>query len=84
MTTYPNINQISIKNCEGLDDDEVNLLSSGQIHQRRMGIHRMDDDVIASGGTDLFLAGNTRTKGSNAKKAYMLGQPVSMRLQTLK
>lgn len=64
---YPNVNQINIKECEGSSDDEVNLKLAKKVYQRQMGTHILDDGLIASGGTDFFLAGKTRTKGDNTK-----------------
>ena len=37
------------------------------MHQRGTNIHLLDDGLIASGGTDFFLAGARRTKGTNTR-----------------
>lgn len=65
--TFPRVSIINIKNCDGSSDDEVNLQLSKVVYQRNMSIHLMDDGLIASGGTDFFLAGRIRTKGSNTR-----------------
>ncbi len=65
--SYPSVNAINIKNCDGSSDDEVNLQLAQVVYQRQMAIHLMDDGLIASGGTDFFLAGKTRTKGNNTR-----------------
>lgn len=62
----PNVNLINIKEVSGSGDDEVNLQVSAKVHQQNIAIHLMDNGLIASGGVDFFLAGTTRTKGSNA------------------
>jgi len=64
---HPQINTINIKNCDGSIDDEVNLKLGKYIYDTGMNTHLMDDGWVASGGTDLFLAGKTRTRGSNTK-----------------
>lgn len=67
VIAYPNTNKINIKNCDGSTNDEVNLQLSQEVYQRQMHIHIMDNGLIASGGTDFFLAGKTRTKGTNTQ-----------------
>ena len=65
--TFPNINNINIKNCDGSSDDYVNLKLSAKVYQEGINIHLMDNGEIASGGVDFFIAGIQRTKGSNTK-----------------
>ena len=65
--TFPNVNKINIKNCDGSSDDDVNLKLSAKVHQKGINIHLMDNGEIASGGVDFFIAGIQRTKGSNTK-----------------
>ncbi len=67
IDSYPNINTINIVNCDGSEDDETNLQLSALVHQRGTDIHILDNGIIASGGTDFFLAGTRRTKGSNTR-----------------
>lgn len=67
IDAYPNINTINMVNCDGAEDDETNLQLSALVHQRGTNIHLLDNGVIASGGTDFFLAGTRRTKGSNTR-----------------
>lgn len=64
---FPNIKTINIKNCDGSSDDVVNLQLSQKVHQKGINTHLMNNGLIASGGTDFFLAGVKRTKGSNTK-----------------
>lgn len=64
---YPQAKQIEIINCEGSINDDVNLKLAKYIHQNNFNIHLADNGLIASGGTDLFLAGHQRTIGENTK-----------------
>jgi hypothetical protein len=64
---FNNIRHLRIVNCDGSINDEVNLELAQYIHQNGFDIHLEDNGLIASGGTDLFLAGHKRTKGQNTK-----------------
>lgn len=64
---FPNIKTINIILCDGSSDDEINLQLSLKVHQKGINTHLMDDGIIASGGTDFFLAGVKRTIGTNTK-----------------
>lgn len=65
IASYPEIDKINIVEVPGSADDEVNLQVSKIVHDRNIAIHLMDNGFIASGGVDFFLAGISRTKGSN-------------------
>ncbi len=67
VEAFPNVNKINIIDCGGSTDDDVNLQLSAAVHQKGMAIHIADNGEIASGGTDFFLAGTTRTKGTNTR-----------------
>lgn len=67
INRYPDIKQINIREVPGSADDEINLQVSLAVHERNIAIHLMDNGLIASGGVDFFLAGTTRTKGSNTQ-----------------
>ncbi|MEL6943773.1 MAG: alpha/beta hydrolase, partial [Bacteroidota bacterium] len=67
IDSYPNINKINIDEVPGSDDDAVNLQVAAKVHQLNIATHLIDEGLIASGGTDFFLAGTTRTKGVNTK-----------------
>ncbi len=67
IAEYPDINTINMVNCDGSSDDEVNLELSALVHQRNIDIHINEGGVIASGGTDFFLAGIHRTRGVNTQ-----------------
>ena len=64
---YPTVKKIEIINCLGSINDEVNLELAGYIHDNKYDIHLLDNGSVASGGTDLFLAGHERTMGNNTK-----------------
>jgi hypothetical protein len=61
------IRRIQIVNCEGSINDEVNLKLAKYIYENKYDIHLLDNGVIASGGTDLFLAGRKRSIGTHTK-----------------
>lgn len=65
IASYPNINQINMREVPGSIDDEINLQVAKKTHDMNIAIHLMDNGLIASGGVDFFLAGTTRTKGDN-------------------
>lgn len=64
---FSDIKHIRIINCDGSINDEVNLELAQYIHQNGFDIHLEENGLIASGGTDLFLAGHKRTKGKNTR-----------------
>ena len=64
---YPKIQVLNIVHCEGSINDEVNLKLAKYIYDHQFDIHLLDNGLIASGGTDLFLAGHKRTIGKNTK-----------------
>lgn len=64
---YPQVKKLLIINCDGSVNDEVNLKLARYIHKNGFDIHLQENGLIASGGTDLFLAGHKRTKGINTR-----------------
>ncbi len=65
IESYPNINKINIDEVPGSNDDDINLEVSAIVNQNDIATHLLSGGLIASGGVDFFLAGTTRTKGSN-------------------
>ncbi len=65
LAAFPNINLINIKEVPGSANDDVNLMVSAKVNQEGISTHLTDNGLIASGGVDFFLAGTTRTKGTN-------------------
>ena len=66
-SAFPNISKINIRQCDGSEDDETNLLLSNRVKNLNIDTHLMDNGLIASGGVDFFLAGIQRTKGANTQ-----------------
>lgn len=67
VAAYPDINQINIKECGGSGDDDMNIELCKKVYDQGVNIHIMDNGLVASGGTDFFLAGRKRTAGSNTE-----------------
>jgi len=64
---YPQIKVVIMQNVPGSMDDEINLLASREIRNRGIATHIPADGMVASGGTDMFLAGANRTIETGAK-----------------
>jgi len=56
-----------MQNVPGSMDDDINLLASMEIRNRGINTHIPADGMVASGGTDMFLAGVKRTIETGAK-----------------
>jgi len=56
-----------MQNVPGSIDDEINLLASREIRKHGIATHIPADGMVASGGTDMFLAGIKRTIEPGAK-----------------
>ena len=67
MATFPNIRTIQMKEVPGSSDDDTNLKVALKVYQKGIKTHLLDNGMIASGGTDFFLAGVQRTLGNNVK-----------------
>ncbi|WP_291621643.1 alpha/beta fold hydrolase [Colwellia sp.] len=67
FSTYPQINTLVMQNVPGSMDDEINLLASMEIRDRGINTHIPADGMVASGGTDMFLAGVKRSIAPGAK-----------------
>ncbi len=63
----PQITTLIMQNVPGSSDDEINLLASREIRQRGIATHIPADGMVASGGTDMFLAGIKRTIDAGAR-----------------
>jgi len=61
--SYPQVKTLEIVSCEGSINDRVNLELGEFVHINEFSTHLNENGLVASGGTDLFLAGITRTKG---------------------
>ncbi|MFT5759679.1 MAG: pimeloyl-ACP methyl ester carboxylesterase [Alteromonadaceae bacterium] len=67
FNTYPQITTMVMQNVPGSMDDEINLLASMEIRNRGINTHIPADGMVASGGSDMFLAGVKRTIETGAK-----------------
>jgi len=63
----PQITTMVMQNVPGSIDDEINLLASREIRKHGIATHIPADGMVASGGTDMFLAGIKRTIETGAK-----------------
>jgi len=63
----PDIRLMILEECPGSSDDDANLKMAKGIHQLKLNMHLRSYSEIASGATDLFLAGNKRTKEPGAR-----------------
>jgi hypothetical protein len=64
---FPEIKSLNIVNCDGSINDDVNLKLAVYVHEQGFSTHLLANGLIASGGTDLFLAGIKRTTGENTQ-----------------
>jgi len=67
LKKYPQIQKLVLINVPGSIDDEANLVASLAIHRSGITTHIPADSFVASGGTDMFLAGVKRTNDAGAK-----------------
>jgi len=67
LNSHPQIKTIVMQNVPGSMDDDTNLLASMEIRKRGIATHIPVDGMVASGGTDMFLAGVKRTAEAGAK-----------------
>lgn len=64
---YPEIKTLVMEEVPGSIDDEINLLASIEIRNRGINTYIPDSGMVASGGTDMFLAGVKRNIHPTAK-----------------
>lgn len=64
---HPNVKTIVMQQVDGSADDEANLMAARLVRKHGFHTHVPADGEIASGGTDFFLAGATRTVAEGAK-----------------
>lgn len=63
----PQVTTIAMVEVGGSIDDEVNLVASQEIRKRNINTYLPENGMVASGGTDMFLAGTKRAAHSSAK-----------------
>lgn len=61
INDHPEVKTIIMQDVEGSVNDEANLVASRRIRQHGFTTHVPANGVIASGGTDFFLAGVERS-----------------------
>ena len=66
IQSHPEVKTISLIFVPGSIDDEANLVASRMIREAGLRTVVPDGGFVASGGTDMFLAGVTRSIGENA------------------
>lgn len=64
---HPQLTTIVMLHVEGSVDDEANIQAAYLVRHHQLNTHIPDNGLIASGGTDFFLAGVKRTAGQNAQ-----------------
>ncbi len=63
----PEITTMVMEYVPGSIDDEVNLLASQEIRKYKINTYIPENGMVASGGTDMFLAGKKRAVHPTAK-----------------
>lgn len=63
---HPAAKTLVLEYVEGSVDDEANLIFSREVRARGFATHVPSQGLIASGGTDLFLAGTNRSLAAGA------------------
>ena len=63
----PQVTTLVMVDVPGSIDDEINLLASQEIRSRNINTYLPKDGMVASGGTDMFLAGKKRQVHPTAK-----------------
>ena len=63
----PQVTTIAMVEVPGSIDDEINLIASQEIRKRNIGTYIPKDGMVASGGTDMFLASAKRNAHRTAK-----------------
>lgn len=67
FNSYPQIKTLVMQNVPGSMDDDINLLASMEIRNRGIATHIPANGMVASGGSDMFLAGTKRSIAPGAK-----------------
>jgi hypothetical protein len=64
---HPEVDTIVMQDVPGSMDDEANLRAARYVRRHRFHTHLPSDGEVASGGTDFFQAGATRTAEPGAR-----------------
>ena len=66
LARHPGVKTIIMRHVEGSVDDEANLKAASMVRARGLNTLIPADGLVASGGTDFFLAGVRRTVEAGA------------------
>jgi len=61
LAEHPEVTRIVMLDVPGSMDDEANMVAVQKVHDAGLATHVPADGMVASGGTDFFLAGAQRT-----------------------
>lgn len=67
LAGHPNIKLINMATVPGSNDDAINFQVGKLLRQNNINTHVLDNNFIASGGVDFFLAGVQRSRGSETR-----------------
>ncbi len=67
LDANPQVTTLVMEEVAGSIDDEINLVASQEIRKRDINTYLPENGMVASGGTDMFLAGKERQVHSTAK-----------------
>ena len=67
LKKHPDTKLVIMKEVPGSMDDVANLEAARLLRSKKIATHLPSDGVVASGGTDFFLAGVKRTLEKGAK-----------------
>ncbi|MCG8352289.1 MAG: hypothetical protein MI924_31375 [Chloroflexales bacterium] len=67
LAENPQVTTIVMQDVEGSVDDDANLIAARYVREQGLHTHIPHNGLVASGGTDFFLAGVKRTAESGAQ-----------------
>ena len=67
LDANPQVTTLVMEEVAGSIDDEINLVASQEIRKRNINTYLPENGMVASGGTDMFLAGKERQIHPTAK-----------------
>ena len=67
LDANPQVTTLVMEEVAGSIDDEINLVASQEIRKRSINTYLPENGMVASGGTDMFLAGKERQAHPTAK-----------------
>lgn len=67
LDANPQVTTLVMEDVAGSIDDNINLVASQEIRKRNINTYLPENGMVASGGTDMFLAGKKRQLHPTAK-----------------